>query len=95
MAKYGREDFIVTHRNGETLRVPLIAHLACHATVRPAALPPSVKGRVGLRVYGRGRNILPTAIAVRLVRTSAGVQTHAAPGLLSVDAHWATADICT
>ncbi len=83
MAKFIKQDLnIVTPRSGE-LRLPLIAHLAASAMFVPAALPASVKGRVGLKVVFKGR-VLPTEMAARVVATAAPVQTHKESGVVSI-----------
>lgn len=83
MAKFIQQDMsITTPRSGE-LRLPLIAHLAASAMFVPAPLPPSVKGRVGLKVLFKGRT-LPTDLAARVVATAAPVQTHKADGVVSI-----------
>lgn len=83
MAKFIKQDLnIVTPRSGE-LRLPLIAHLAASAMFVAAPLPPSVKGRVGLKVLFKGR-VLPTEMAARVVATAAPVQTHKSDGVVSI-----------
>lgn len=93
MAKFAKNPFVVTTNHNGTLRVPVLAHLAYRAVIRPAALPRYVRDRIGLRIFGRANRPMPSEVAVRLVRTAADVQTHVAPGLLSVDAKWASTDL--
>lgn len=83
MAKFIKQDQSITTPRSGALRLPLIAHLAANAAFVPAALPASVKNRVGLKVLFKGR-ALPTELAARVVATAASVQTHKAEGVISI-----------